>query len=276
MSTHEQPAAPGQCSRRSVVRGTVAVAGGVLLGGAVDLGLAAPVHAGPAGFPVYNRKEWGARPYRRRAQVLDNGPTHIVVHHTATANSTNYSKEHAFELSRSIQRYHMRANRWDDTGQHLTISRGGVVMEGRNGTLPAIRRGGHVLGAHTANHNSHTIGIENEGTYTSALPTTELLNALVETCAWLCVAYGLNPSLAIVGHRDYNATACPGDQLYAMLPQLRTDVGARLARLETRLAQLGAEDIAEEQWPSYPDVPTGERSVPFEHGPGIGHDDLTL
>ncbi|RCV55435.1 peptidoglycan recognition protein family protein [Marinitenerispora sediminis] len=275
MSTHEQPAAPGGCSRRSVVRGAMAVAGGVILGGAIDLGLAASVHAAPE-FPVFNRRDWGARAYRRRAKVLDNGPTHIVVHHTATTNSTDYSVEHAFALSRSIQRYHMTANRWDDTGQHLTISRGGVVMEGRNGTLPAIRRGRHVVGAHTANHNSHTIGIENEGTYTTALPTTELLNALVETCAWLCVAYGLNPSLAIVGHRDYNATVCPGDELYAMLPQLRTDVGARLARLETRLAQLGPAEIPAADWPAYPEVPVGERRAPYYHGPVLSRAERTV
>ena len=29
-------------------------------------------------------------------------------------------------------------------------------------------------------------------------------------------------------HRDFNDTECPGDVLYAMLPQLRKDVAARM------------------------------------------------
>ncbi|MGH3376888.1 MAG: peptidoglycan recognition protein family protein, partial [Actinoallomurus sp.] len=76
--------------------------------------------------------------------------------------------------------------------------------------------------------NGHTLGIENEGTYTSVLPPAALWNALVQTLAWLCDDYGLDPHSAIVGHRDYNVTQCPGDALYAKLPQLRNDVANTL------------------------------------------------
>ncbi|MFD0855585.1 peptidoglycan recognition family protein [Actinomadura adrarensis] len=221
---------------------------------------ASPALAAPV---VHTRADWNARPPTSPATVLNQAPDRIVVHHTATANSTDYSVAHAYALSRSIQNFHMDSNGWADTGQQLTISRGGHLMEGRNRSLSAIRAGDHVVGAHTANHNSHTIGIENEGLYMTVGPTTALWNRLVETCAWLCDVYGLSPS-AIVGHRDFNATACPGDVLYARLPQLRNAVAARLG--------LGLAEILSAR-PKVGGMP-GPRHT-FDHGPALGPEDRT-
>ncbi|WP_371950113.1 peptidoglycan recognition protein family protein [Actinomadura monticuli] len=177
---------------------------------------------------VYTRAQWKASPPRRRAKVRRRAPDHIIVHHTATANSGDRSLAHAFALSRYIQHFHMNKNGWDDTGQQLTISRGGIVMEGRNRSLRAIRAGDLAVGAQVLHHNDHTIGIENEGTYTSRAVPGSLWRSLVEVCVWLCREYRLDPSEAIMGHRDYNNTSCPGDRLYARLPELRREVAARL------------------------------------------------
>lgn len=87
----------------------------------------------------------------------------------------------------------------------------GPPHRGRNRALEAIGTGTHVVGAHTLGQNDHTIGIENEGTYMTEEPTGALWEKLVATCAWPCDVYGLEPHAAIVGHRDYNATAFPGD-----------------------------------------------------------------
>ncbi|TMQ96692.1 N-acetylmuramoyl-L-alanine amidase [Actinomadura soli] len=177
---------------------------------------------------IYTREQWKARSPRRAAKVIGRRPDHIVVHHTATPNSKDASRAHAFALSRLIQDIHMDRNRWDDAGQQLTISRGGIVMEGRNRSLKAIRNGGLAIGAQVLHHNEHTIGIENEGTYMKKAVPRRLWGSLVEVCVWLCRAYDLEPSKAIVGHRDYNRTACPGDVLYARLPALRRAVAKRL------------------------------------------------
>src|SRR5690606_25893991 len=131
--------------------------------------------------------------------------------------------------SRQIQNWHMDHNGWNDSGQQLTISRGGIVMEGRNRSLDAIRTRNLAVGAHVLRHNRHTIGIENEGTYMKAQVPAQLWRSLVEVCAWLCQVYDLDPSRAIVGHRDYNSTSCPGDVLYARLPALRRQVAARMS-----------------------------------------------
>ncbi|MFV2171963.1 peptidoglycan recognition family protein [Actinomadura sp. LOL_016] len=177
---------------------------------------------------VYTREDWNARAPKRPAEVLNRAPDHIIVHHTATANSKDTSLAHAFALSRTIQRWHMNDNGWDDAGQQLTISRGGIVMEGRNRSLGSIRAGSLAVGAQVLHHNDHTIGIENEGTYSKSGVPRDLWTSLVEVCAWLCEQYRLEPARAIVGHRDFNSTACPGDRLYKRLPELRREVAVRL------------------------------------------------
>ncbi|WP_204041488.1 peptidoglycan recognition protein family protein [Acrocarpospora phusangensis] len=179
---------------------------------------------------IYLRNEWEARPPTSRAVVLDRVPDKLIVHHTATPNRGETSLEAAFRLSRAIQRYHMRHNGWDDIGEQFTISRGGHVMEGRNHTMRAIRRWRHVVGAQTAEHNRHTLGIETEGTYMDDLPPQRAMDALTRLLTWLCWHYELEPSVAIIGHRDLNATSCPGDRLYQHLPALREEVARRLDR----------------------------------------------
>ncbi|RFS87540.1 N-acetylmuramoyl-L-alanine amidase [Actinomadura spongiicola] len=177
---------------------------------------------------VYTRAQWQARPPRRPARVINRRPDRIIVHHTATPNAKDRSLTHAFALSRYIQDFHMNKNGWDDTGQQLTISRGGIVMEGRNKSLQAVEAGDLAVGAQVLHHNEHTIGIENEGTYMKNGVPRGLWTSLVEVCVWLCQAYSLEPAGAIVGHRDYNNTSCPGDVLYARLPELRRTVAERL------------------------------------------------
>ncbi|MCK9871831.1 peptidoglycan recognition protein family protein [Nocardiopsis dassonvillei] len=268
----DEPGRHTRVDRRTVLRGTALAAGGVLLGGIA--GIPAADRASAATRPkVYTRADWGARAPKNKIEVVHRGATHIVVHHTATANASDTSTSHAASLSRSIQRYHMDTNGWSDMGQQFTISRGGHIMEGRDQSLRAVSAGHHVLGAHTANHNEHAIGIENEGTYTSATPPAALLDSLADTCAWLCLAYRLDPDEAIVGHRDFNATGCPGDKLYAALPQLRSTVRSRMRQ---QLAHPGAAAVAApepDQLPTYPDVPRDEQVRPYSHGPAVGERD---
>jgi len=122
----------------------------------------------------------------------------------------------------------MDVNGWADTGQHFTISRGGYIMEGRHNSLSRLNAGsGMVVGAHCPGQNDQAIGIENEGTYTSVAPTTALYNKLVALCAYICDQYDISPT-RIYGHRDFVSTACPGNVLYSMLPQLRADVANAL------------------------------------------------
>lgn len=207
-------------SRRTVLGAT---AGGVLLGG---ITVPTAAHAAPAPR-CYTRTEWSARPPKSATQVIGK-PDHIVIHHTASPNVTDYSLAAAYKVQHWIQDLHMDTNGWIDIGNQLTISRGGFLMEGRSKSLSSINNGQNVLGAQTANNNSHTIGIEHEGIYVSQDVPVALFDMSVLTCAWLCTKYNLDPHVAIVGHRDYNTTQCPGDVFYARLPELRDRVAAVL------------------------------------------------
>lgn len=221
-------------SRRDVVRGAVflgvgAATGGLSIAGAPPA-LAAPDDSSVLAVPVptiASCATWGARS-PGSLSVISSSPDKIVIHHTAGANSTDYTQAHAYAMARSIQNFHMDGNGWSDSGQHFTISRGGYIMEGRHNSLARLRAGsGMVVGAHCPGQNDKGIGIENEGTYTSATPPAALYDKLVQFCAYICEQYDIGAS-RIYGHRDYIATACPGNVLYSMLPQLRGDVADAL------------------------------------------------
>ena len=56
-------------------------------------------------------------------------------------------------------------------------------------------------------------------------PTQAQLRSLIKLARWLSAAYGI-PAERILGHRDQEATTCPGDNLYALLNQVRQAVAA--------------------------------------------------
>lgn len=207
--------------RRAVLAGAAAavVTAGTAVGATPALALAGPV--------VHPTTAWGARPVRNT--WTPGRPTGLVIHHMASPNTAASSLSHAFALARRCQADHMDRAGFDDSGQHFTVTRGGHCLEGRTGSLAALRAGdAYVKGAHVGGANTGRIGIECEGTYTSALPTGAQYRALVQLAAHLCRRYRIDPA-AITGHRDHGATACPGEAFHAHLATLRRDVARTLA-----------------------------------------------
>jgi hypothetical protein len=218
-------------------RGLITLVGGLALGGsAVVPGLFAgdPVRELAAQQatgepPIYDCASWGAQAATSPITVLNYRPSRILVHHTATANTTDYSPAALGELARSIQNFHMNTWGWLDTGQNFTISRGGYIAEGRHQSLRTLLTGSQfVEGAQCPDQNDSSIGIESEGTYTAVEPPQVLFNALTVLCAFACRQYGLAPT-QLFGHRDYWDTECPGDKMYALLPTLRAQVAGVLS-----------------------------------------------
>jgi hypothetical protein len=199
------------------------------------LGAGVAVGAGVVLFPdraaaaqtILGCDAWGSRPPTEPVQLLATKPVKIIVHHTATANSTDLSLEHAKAFARSVQNAHFGRG-WIDTGQQFTISRGAHVLEGRHRSLEALTGGTrHLLGAHCTAQNAYAVGIENEGTYTSVQMPAAQYAALVELCTTICRNYGIR-SYQLYGHRDFQNTACPGNTFYPELARLRRDVAARV------------------------------------------------
>lgn len=205
---------------------TSAAAAGVGTG-AVLLG-ASPAQATMVAPTIFSCTDWSARPPSSAVSLAGNNPNKIVVHHTAFANTADTGTSGSFAIAHEIQDLHMDKNGWIDTGNHFTISRSGVIMEGRHRSLERLKAGSNmVVGAHAVGQNSQGIGIENNGTYLDVAPPQILYGSLVSLCAYICQQYNLSPN-AIYGHKDFNDTQCPGDVLYGMLPQLRRDVAANM------------------------------------------------
>lgn len=214
--------------RRALLKGglTVTAAGTLTALGATTAAAAGNRVVQPL---IYTTEDWGARPPSTPITVLDRKPTDIVVHHTVEpGNGDDYSREHAFAISRSIQDFHMDTRGWVDTGQQFTNSRGGYITEGRHRSLEILEGGEqHVQGANVGGHNTEVVGIENEGLYTDVDVPQALWDSLVDLVAYMAEQYGISPEF-IKGHRDFNSTQCPGDVLYGRLPELREAVGEAL------------------------------------------------
>ena len=138
---------------------------------------------------------------------------YIVVHHTASGLDTTVH---------DIAQGHLK-NGWNGIGYHFVIYPDGSVHQGR----PIW-----ASGAHCENHNWESVGVNLVGYFEptddkeilDALPqgyefkpTDEQMTSLKTLIADLKFAY---PGASVVGHRDLNQTACPGQNLYSRLGEV--------------------------------------------------------
>ncbi|SOD64508.1 N-acetylmuramoyl-L-alanine amidase [Streptomyces zhaozhouensis] len=176
--------------------------------------------------PIDATDAWAARPPSGEISTLNYTPSMIIVHHTVSENSNDFSRAQAHAHSKWVQDLHMDGNGWVDTGYNFLVSRGGFITEGRHRSLATLRGGSSfVFGAHTSGQNDVGIGIANEGAYhDGATPPAAQWDALVQLCAHAAWQYTIDPQ-EIYGHMDFGDTLCPG-VFHEMLPQLRDEVAA--------------------------------------------------
>lgn len=162
---------------------------------------------------------------------------HVVVHHAAGSNTnTNYT-----QVVRDIYVYHTEVNGWSDIGYNYLIAQDGTIYEGRD---PGTGEQDNVLGAHFCGKNGGTMGICLLGNFETAVPTASSLESLESLVAFKMDKEGLDAlgqyphsggSLgAIVGHRDGCSTACPGENVYALLEEFRHSVQEQVNSCEER------------------------------------------
>ncbi len=212
---------------------------GPSLGEVERLQLAAQPEPGEVPRPaIVSRAQWGANEaYRFDGQGHEIWPTEyripqkVIIHHSVTPNN----EPNPPQTVRAIYYYHAITRGWGDVGYNYLVDWKGNIYEGRYG-------GPEVVGGHTYSYNYGSVGVCGMGTYgntaDSVQPSPELLRGLTDVTAWSCSRVLLHPlegsffvdktTQNIAGHRDYNATACPGDYLYAKLPALRSSVWAEI------------------------------------------------
>jgi flagellar hook assembly protein FlgD len=191
--------------------------------------------------PIILRLSWGADESIRRAAPRYADAVHFaIVHHTAGSNS--YTPAQSAAIVRGIQIYHVKGNGWDDIGYNFLVDKYGQIFEGRYGGMDRP-----VIGAHALGFNTGAVGISVIGDYRSARISAAAKASLEQLLTWrLDVAHvdplslvsrisGGSPKFprgvpallrAVSGHRDVNFTDCPGNALYAELPQIARDVAA--------------------------------------------------
>jgi N-acetylmuramoyl-L-alanine amidase len=204
---------------------------------------------------IVPREDWGAEDCPPRSAPELGEVKAAFIHHTVTAN--NYTPEESPEIVLGICRFHRNSNGWNDIGYQFLVDKYGTIFEGRAGGIDQP-----VIGAQAQGYNAQSTGISNLGTYTSVAQSQEALEAIARLIRWKLPLHGTSTMGNVVltsaggpsnrypagtqvrvkkisGHRDTNATECPGGALYAQLPELRELVGDVPASLDGTTTTLG-------------------------------------
>lgn len=132
--------------------------------------------------------------------------TAIIFHNTDSPQATT-----TLEM---VREWHVKGNGWKDIGYHKFVDGQAVCHQGRPD---------EEVGAHALNHNAHTIGVAAAGNGNKEHLTPAMKHTLVQVFATLCKRHGLTER-NILGHREVNATACPGDLYFQDLQEIKKEV----------------------------------------------------
>lgn len=164
------------------------------------------------------------KPPREKTKV-----EHLVIHHSAGSNSdTDY-----INTVRNIYLLHTQSNGWDDIGYNFLIAPNGIIFNGRD--PQGAGDDDNILGAHFCSKNQNTMGICLLGNFMTKKPSNESLFSLKYLLAWKLKkekinAFGKTPHPQpsgdlldnICGHRNGCSTSCPGDSLYILIENIKT------------------------------------------------------
>ena len=140
-----------------------------------------------------------------------------------------------------------------------------------------------MVGGHSQGFNTGAVGVVALGDYTTATATAPMLESIARVIAWKFAIHRVDPSSTvpftsagsakyaegttvtlprIVGHRDVQATSCPGTNLYPKLPSIRRHVAQLVPAYQAGLEPLLLA----------PDATGDGLTDPFEYRPGSGAD----
>ncbi len=194
---------------------------------------------------VVTRAQWGADESIRKGPPKFAPLTKLFVHHTVTAPSD--ADPDPASTVRAIYAYHVQGNGWDDIGYNFLVDGQGRIYEGRYartykaGEIPTGEdtMGYGVIGAQVAGFNAGSMGVAMIGDYTNLEPTSKAMTAVENLLAWKADRHDIDPLASdsftaadgtshtfpnLAGHRDAGSTACPGNRLYPLLPEVRRQV----------------------------------------------------
>lgn len=150
----------------------------------------------------------------------------IVLHHADASKCTIYD----------IHRWHLQRD-FLGCGYHFFINKLGEIYSGRPHDT---------IGAHAQYYNYRSLGICCEGSYMEETQPLEQVNAVVDLLVYL--KKNFYPNAKIVGHRDLNATDCPGNNF--LFDEICHAVELKLKLLEDEKMFV---DVPQDHW-AYDDI----------------------
>jgi len=158
----------------------------------------------------------------------------IIIHHTA---DDNRKDKDDLSLIRGIYYYHTVVRGWGDIGYNYLVGQRGTIYEGRAG-------GDYNVGAHAVWNNKSTVGISVMGDFMTSNLVSEQEAAIKTLVRTLALKYGIDlhktstshqeckkedcllrdfASSNLLGHRDVGYTSCPGESLYQLIQDIRSE-----------------------------------------------------
>jgi N-acetylmuramoyl-L-alanine amidase len=205
----------------------------------------AQVDGAPA---MVTRAQWG--PGFKPREPASYGEVQMAfVHHTVNAN--DYAPEDSAGIVLGIAKYHRDHNGWNDIGYNFLVDKYGQIFEGRGGGIDRA-----VIGAQAEGWNRLSTGVANLGTFSSVAQTPQAIDAIARLLGWKMTLHAIPCEGTVVvtsgggatnrykygtavtmqrisGHRDGCSTECPGNALYAQLPDIRTRSAAHAGPIPT-------------------------------------------
>lgn len=233
---------------------------------------------------IMSRKAWQADESLVREAYTVGVVTGAMIHHTAGTN--DYTANEVPALLRAIQRYHVEGRGWNDLAYNVLVDKYGRAWEGRGGGLTKAIAGGHAWGE----TNKRVFGISLMGNYEEVQPPAVMIETMNQVIAWKLALHGVNPHgstwgsggqdggstspPAISGHRDENATLCPGKYVYAKFPEIRARVTQIMKEASQRFTDVPAGTPHEEHinWLADKKISTGYADGTFRPTQPVNRD----
>lgn len=206
---------------------------------------------------ILSRRAWQADESIVQHPYLRGEVTGAMIHHTAGTNA--YTAAEVPAILRSIQAWHVNGRGWKDMGYNFLVDRFGRAWEGRGGGVNQPIEAGHAWDV----TNSRVFGISLMGNYEEVRPPAAMIEKANQVIAWKLQMHDVDPYgetygsggqdggstwlPAISGHRDENATLCPGRYVYSQMGTIRARV---------------KEIMGTTRFPRFRDVPVGMQFEP--------------
>ncbi|HEX6251919.1 MAG TPA: peptidoglycan recognition family protein [Gemmatimonadaceae bacterium] len=191
---------------------------GAVTAAAIATGCAARSPAAmPPGITFLTRADWGAQP--PVLPMRPHTPVRLTIHHTGVVQNPQRSLA---DKLRALQQFSQRDDSladgrrkpaWADVPYHYYVAVDGSVGEARDSRYAGDSNtpydpAGHLLVVVEGNFERDTLSAAQRRTIERLVPV-------------LARRFGI-PGDSLASHRDYASTSCPGANLYAELPRLRS------------------------------------------------------